>query len=1295
MHFPFLEALEPRIAPAVLVNANTVQFQNTDGDIVTVEVSRGTLSEANFKFDVDDWTGTGLEQVLQSLDLSDKQFRNAHVTVTAADGGLADIGAIFAGDNKLGKITVQGGLAVVEAGGAALIQVGTFGTMDASFFGLTGGDSIIEGKLNKLEVSGDFIGGLFVVGDKAGIGSISIDGTLRAEGGDAPGWISSEGKIGKIALGGIDGSMAEAANQGGVFADGKIGKISIAGSITGGDFENTGVLLATSHLGPVEVGGSILGGEGDLSGSIRTDGNLAKLTVAGSIHGGNGEFSGGVFVEGKLGKTDIAGDLKGGGTLSIEDFESTEEVGDWVGVTKGQILIASGVSSGVISAGHIQTISIGGSLIGGEGENSGRIQSAGGISAIEINGGILGGGSAQLLTETTVWTETPEEGDPVVETITTESYSFGGLRSGSISAEGNIGKFQSGAITGGHGELSASIEALGKIGSVVIDGDLAGGGEVFSVIQTEEYDDANGKPVVEIRQDVIATGRASGLIFSENGINSVSIGGSLIGGAGDFSGSIETNGKLAKLDIMEDVRGGGALTEVTSTSIFFEEIEPEDEEDPPEFIEVEIVQERASITGNSSGSVYVGQGMKSLTIGGALIGGDGDNSGRVESDGFISKVEIGKDGSGNSIAGGGTAVILETIRTENGEDPEIINTKTARSGNFSGALTAISGFGAIQMHGGLSGGEGEDAGTIQAGSMSQPEGVTSQIGKLHIGGDVLGKDSLRSATVIVWAGSMNNAFIDGSIIGGDGTFNALIYANKNMGAIEVAGDILGGGGHFSGRIHAQFGQLGHVTVQGDVIGGSDERSGSIEGGTGIKSIFIGGDLKGGTGEFSGGIRSGDGFTSIDQKGTGIGPIFVGGGIFGGGDSENSKSGFGSGSIFSFEDGISKLVVGKGISGGFGAQSGSVFSFDGGIGSVELGGDLAGSGGFGSGLIYAEGSAKGIHVDGAVLGGDGDLSGRIDIGGDLKTLHVGKGVIGGQAESSGSIFAAGNMKSLFIGGDLKGAEYFLSGSVVVNETIRSAEITGSILGGDSLIPDPVDPDDEDPPPPPQTHYTGAFIAGNIGKLQIGGDIKAGELLHEDSILTNSGVVRTFERIGTLTIEGSLIGNEDVPVLITGAWQVKGGLIQFNNNVAIDKVHIGGDVSHSLIVAGVGLSNNPDNLVPGLNPFAQIKSVHVAGDWHASSIAAGVNPGPDGYGKGDTLIPPNPDWPEVNNIFSRIAKIVIEGQVTGGEPGDQYGFVAGNFGKVSIDGKTFTQPDPGGVIDLTDDGDVTLHRVTKAT
>src|SRR5262245_22668364 len=115
-----IEILEPRIAPATLVNATTVTYNDVDGDLVTVKVSKGALAESNFTFTTP-FADNG-PQILRLLDLQNSaSFSKAGIAITAkrtaAGGdGHVNVGFIDASGTDLGAVKIPGDLGKIEAG---------------------------------------------------------------------------------------------------------------------------------------------------------------------------------------------------------------------------------------------------------------------------------------------------------------------------------------------------------------------------------------------------------------------------------------------------------------------------------------------------------------------------------------------------------------------------------------------------------------------------------------------------------------------------------------------------------------------------------------------------------------------------------------------------------------------------------------------------------------------------------------------------------------------------------------------------------------------------------------------------------------------------------------------------------------------------------------------------------------------------------------------------------------------------------------------------------------------------
>ena len=218
---------------------------------------------------------------LQKIDLSGAThaaFTGANITITAARGplggdGFVNVGALFATDNDIGKITIDGDLGQLDAGNGDPLKpaVGALIVQSLGRLGLStqpaGGASLesnIKGKLGAFTVKSDIVGAF-----------VNIDGSA------------------------IDG-------------DDDSGAITIGGSIRGGALANSGSIFAAGDLGAVRITGSVLGGAGSHTGSVESGAKIASITIGDSLFGGGGAASGSIIAGTTVGAIKLDGDLNGG-----------------------------------------------------------------------------------------------------------------------------------------------------------------------------------------------------------------------------------------------------------------------------------------------------------------------------------------------------------------------------------------------------------------------------------------------------------------------------------------------------------------------------------------------------------------------------------------------------------------------------------------------------------------------------------------------------------------------------------------------------------------------------------------------------------------------------------------------------------------------------------------------------------------------------------------------------------------------------------------------------------------------
>lgn len=750
-----IESLESRIAPAA-----TLTFMDVDGDLATISTSKGSnadLSEANgvLTFSAPDPGLPDTPRQLLKVDL----------------GLTVPISQIFGGTDLTIKVTKK------AVGGDGLVHVGFINAREQILGSpresIDLGAVTVGGDLGKLEAGFGFA---------TGVKSLTVDSLgqfgLATQGGTGDLLSIIKGGLGSLK---VRGDVREAAISvtSSTAALGKIGPVTIGGSLIGGDGPDTGVILATGEVGAVKITGDIRGGdsapgggETGASGAIFAGGRMASLTVGGSLLRGRGILDGVVGGNGSLGPVKIGGNVSGtlapggavqsvtiGGSTSGLSFISNVEgdvrvAGDFASVltlrVPGSVFIGGSMLGGGIT-GTPRMVTVGGSVIGAE---IGAFTSD--LRAVKIGGDLIGG-------SVYAGTETNPTSIADLGTVTIGGSFIGVGTTGRIFSNGTIGSVKIGVSVVGDGDGSATIRsyqilgALAKshITSVTIGGSLLGGAGVGSA----EIDagvrvgmaSANGNlGPVSIRGSVVGAGQQSGLIQATGTIASVKIGGSLTGGAGVDSGEIFTLQSIGAVTVGCDVRGG---------------------------------------TINATGLIDGGS-IKSVTIGGSLVGGAGNLSGAIFSVGNLGAVKIGHDLQGGSISG--TAANLDRAGyikggriasvTIGGSILGGLDTSTAGGLTSNASIRADNDIGAILVKGSIAGtltAEGRGRPAIAArGQETLAPGATTDLAikSLTVGGRVdraiifAGFDLDDSLT----AGSNGNASIGAVRVGGDWIATSLV-----------------------------------------------------------------------------------------------------------------------------------------------------------------------------------------------------------------------------------------------------------------------------------------------------------------------------------------------------------------------------------------------------------------------------------------------------------------------------------------------------------------------------------------
>jgi hypothetical protein len=753
--FPFfLEALESRIAPAVIISTDghSATYTDVDGDQVTIKVSDGLLTAGMFTT-----TAKGTGEQLNSINFSGGGFDGADITFSvkksAGGDGFADVGAINSKGHDLGKVTIKGDIGQITAGDGddSHLAIEKLTAHSVALRGLvtqnnTGSvNSVINGSIGSIITDSDYEGVLFVTGS---ISSFTVGGSFIGDP-NSNAIVNTTGNIEKLTIkGDFHGGIN--ANTGYITVGGSIGDISIGGSFVGGGGENSGSIKSTGSIGDIFIGGSIVQttagnayikaqtGIGDITvhGSLEGgeigafNGDIGNVTVGGSLHGKPGFQSGFILATGNMGNVKVGGDLFG-----------SKNAGS------GSIYTVNGTMGNV---------TVGGSLVAGEGLDSGAIVGAGGLGNVKIGG--------SLVNESTA----PNGG------------------AGSISTFGSMGNVSIGGDITNPGYTSHdAIHAGNDIGNVKIGGSL-GTADTTAVIKS-----VNGSiGSVTVGHNVY------GAISAYKDIGNIKIGENLQGMKVDHSGVIETQtGDIGSITIGGSVSGANDAARSQSGMISAE----------GDIKSVKIGGDLKGSAAQASGYIGAGGSVGSITIGGSLQGGLGNSSGDISIGGKVKTIKIAGDMHGVDISGTQSLSYSAAI------------TVGGVGGTTNGSL------GKLQIGGSILAGLNSGTGTVLGSNMVR---VAGQIGSLDVKGSIQGTRYVGAMDVNIFAVGQNvgsgssDVAIKSIHVGG-----VVNHTNILAGLVEPA--TAGGAFH---ALNADA-QIGKVTVEGDWIT-STIVAGAMDGGDG-------------------------------------------------------------------------------------------------------------------------------------------------------------------------------------------------------------------------------------------------------------------------------------------------------------------------------------------------------------------------------------------------------------------------------------------------------------------------------
>jgi hypothetical protein len=447
------------------------------------------------------------------------------------------------------------------------------------------------------------------------------------------------------------------------------------------------------------------------------------------------------------------------------------------------------------------------------------------------------------------------------------------------------------ALNGGDGFAAVGqIVATGiDLGAVTIDGDLGRmwvgddviattGVKGLTALSLGRYGIDTGSPdltstiggrldFLRLKSDLI-----DAYVFVQGGdIGSVTIGGSLLGGADQYAGRIETTGNIGPITIRGDVVGGSDY---------------------------------------ASGSIYAIGKIAGATIGGAVRGGTGQSSGTIVATGGLGAVAIGGD------IAGGAGEVSGVVGTNGKLAGVTVGGSLRGAGSASGRIYANLAMGPVKIAGDVLGGDGPNSGAIWtydrlsavtirgsilvgAGPVSGSVTGTGGIGVVKITGSVIGGSEYRSGS-IASGHSLAGVMISGSLVGGTGQNSGCLFSGGASGAVRISGSMIGGSAYQAGSI-IMVTSLASVTIGGSLVGGTSGESGLISAAGAMGPVKIVGDLVGGSANDTESVR--DSGTLSARR---IASVTIGGSMVAGTD-ETSGAFYDNGAIRA-EDDLGPILI---------------------------------------------------------------------------------------------------------------------------------------------------------------------------------------------------------------------------------------------------------------------------------------------------------------------------------------------------------------------------------------------------
>lgn len=364
-----------------------------------------------------------------------------------------------------------------------------------------------------------------------------------------------------------------------------------------------------------------------------------------------------------------------------------------------------------------------------------------------------------------------------------------GRQLGSVVVDGDLGQLDAGGGLGTTALKKLTVQSMGRYG-LSTQGNV---GDLISFLNGEV-----GK--ITVKEDALAS-----IHVLSGKLQSLTIGGSLLGGATVGNGTILTSGDVGSIKIGGNITAGTANE--TSRIVVGGDLKSL-------FVGGSVAAGSDGVA-DAFGQIDVIGNVGTLTIKGDIVGGDDnfDNDGQVEISGTVGTLTVGGSLLGspdgfNSGAGGGAISVTGAVKTVKIAG-DIVGSVTTRSGS----LTLESSAKTILVGGDLVGGPGTNTGMIILGA-----GVVQS---LTVNGDIIG--GAQSAT----SGGINGTLsvdIQKLTIGGnlqsrgDSADQGFVQANS-FGSILIKGNIIASTEVGSSTLQIQaFDGIGKLAVKGSING---------------------------------------------------------------------------------------------------------------------------------------------------------------------------------------------------------------------------------------------------------------------------------------------------------------------------------------------------------------------------------------------------------------------------------------------------------------------------------------------